>query len=121
MDEEYKTQRAGVIQLTKEHTKIPHDFIDKFMYLPPNTLCINIEDICRLLDTPKSSIIKTLKTSYNEIFDYHIDTKNNTVMMTPETFLRICFLSKKPNAAKIRRYYIEIESMLFNQLLTKAK
>lgn len=108
--------RDSVIAFTKEHTKIPHDFIDKFMYLPHNTLCVNIEDVCRLLDTPKSSIIKTLKTSYNEIFDYHIDTKNNTCMMTPETFLRICFLSKKPNAAKVRRYYIDVETMLFTQL-----
>jgi hypothetical protein len=109
MDDQYKEHRDQVIQMTKENTNIPHDFIDKFMYLPENTLCINIEDIAQVLDVKKSSVAKTLNTSYNIIIDYHDD------LVTPETFRNICFQSKKPNAAKIRRYYIEIEHMFINK------
>lgn len=113
----------------KRYTTVPNTFIDDFLEMyhentGPNDLVIDLQVVSVWLNVKKFALIKTLKLSYKQGFDYTIgkgsnpkkkDPRNNNykqVLITPDCFKRLCMQSRSKMADQVRSYFIEVENVL---------
>lgn len=95
-------------------------------------LVINIDNVSKWLNTSKSAILRTLRSSYREDIDYTIQKSTNKkgkyggnnyrlVMISPDCFKRLCMRSSTKRAEEVRTYFIELESLLVRYRTTLLK
>lgn len=87
-------------------------------------LVINLDVVAKWLGVRKDNLLQTLRESYKESFDYTAikaknpnakDNRNNNyklVMITPDTFKRLCMRSRSKKSEQVRTYFIQMESLL---------
>ena len=130
-------------KFVKRFTTVPEDFIDElFQFYDENTkqtdIVISLDAVAKWLKCSKKDLIQTLNRSYVKNIDFTIKkapnpksikgikTSNNykKVLITPDTFKRLCMLSRAKNAEMVRTYFIDIESQFIrykNQLMEGLK
>lgn len=114
----------------KEYIKllstVPAKFVDDFFeFYKEDALqtefVVDLDKVALWLQSRKSDLLKTLRSTYKEKIDYIIhrdvsDLKygNNyyKCLITPDCFKRLCMLSRTKNAELVRTYFIEIESLM---------
>ncbi len=111
----------------KKFSTLNNNFIDDFHNIyelnDNNDFIINLDIIAKWLDARKGTIKETLVRTYNKNIDYIITkeksgkiSKSNKeiIMLTPDSFKRLCLLSKTKKAEEVRTYFIELEKLLNN-------
>jgi phage anti-repressor protein len=126
------TNRLSKQDLVKLFTTIPHDFVDDFYtILDTNNdvktpFPIHLDVLAKWLNIPKSYIMKTLRDSYRIDDDYIVEKTYNTdqrkkgsgghnkhkVMLTVDTFKRLCMRSRTKKAEDVRTYFIELDDFV---------
>ena len=116
-------------EFLKKYSTLSDDFIDDFgkIYMHDDNddrnddFIINLEIICKWLETRKSRLKETLQNTYNKNIDYKVKkeregkiSKSNKeiILLTPDCFKRLCLLSRTKKAEEVRTYYIELEKIL---------
>ena len=111
-------------QLVKLFTLVPTEFVDNFYDIlqpSPEEYSIDLERVVKLLKVRKDTLMDTLRYSYKKDTDYILlyDTKANTkgnryvkVMLTSDTFKRLCMRSRSKNAELVRTYFIELDNFI---------
>jgi phage anti-repressor protein/predicted GIY-YIG superfamily endonuclease len=104
-------------------------FLDEFLgFYNERTLStdlvINLEKVALWLDAPKSALKKTLLESYKRNIDYSVSRikkekksgsggiNKELIMITPDTFKRMCMLSRTKKGGEVRQYFIELENLI---------
>ena len=116
------------IDFLKKYSTIPNQFLDDFFklfnYESNNTKekIINSNNVIKWLDIHKHNFKKTLKKSYIKDIDYSISKtqklkgtggqKNEIIMITIDCFKMICQSTQSKKGKEVRRYFIEVESLL---------
>ena len=114
-----------LIEFLKKYSSINNDFIDDFFKtydaFGENEFSVDFEKICKWLEIRKDSIKRTLDETYKLNTDYIVKSIQNTkhggnnrkqILLTPETFKRICMLSKSKKAEEVRTYFILLEKLI---------
>jgi phage anti-repressor protein/predicted GIY-YIG superfamily endonuclease len=82
-----------------------------------------LEIVAKWLDTKKGKLKETLIKSYDKNIDYIVKLEKEgkvsrhnkeIIYLTPDSFKRLCLLSKTAKAEEVRTYYLELEKMLNN-------
>jgi len=132
-----------LISNSKINKKFIKDFFgfqktEQFKDYKPFT--INLDDVAYWLESLKANLKNTLITSYIKDVDFiiiesllipnHEQSKHDkeTIIITSDTFKMLCMRSKTKKADKIRKYYINLEKLIYeykdiiiNNLNTKIK
>jgi phage anti-repressor protein len=114
----------------KKYSTLSNDFIDDFYTIYDfneynnNDLIINIDIVAKWLNSKKGKIKETLVNSYHINIDYKISkqiqnkkiSKSNKeiILLTPDSFKRLCLLSKTKKGEEVRTYFIELEKLINN-------
>jgi phage anti-repressor protein/predicted GIY-YIG superfamily endonuclease len=113
--------------IVKLFTNIPHDFVDDFYDIleskngKKDAFPIDLELLAKWLGVRKNTLVKTLKSSYNEGEDYLLyramerqrgGYNKNIILITVDTFKRMCMRSKSEKAEMVRTYFIELDNFL---------
>ena len=87
-----------------------------------NDLVINIDMVIKWLEVRKGTIKTTLLRSYKLNVDYIITkikiskssggSNNEHILITPDTFKRICLMTKSKKGDEGRTYYISLETLI---------
>jgi phage anti-repressor protein len=140
------SERLSKKDLVKLFTTIPHDFVDDFYTVldtninVPTAFPIDLDVLVKWLGVRKYNIVSTLKESYKLGDDYIIEHPHQIgnpkrgkgghnkqkVMLTIDTFKRLCMRSKTKKSEEVRTYFIELDNFvtmyktdILNGLLTK--
>jgi hypothetical protein len=78
---------------------------------------IDLDMVAELLGMQKFNLAKLLRSSYREGVDFvvlrsGVKTSYRKVLMTPQTFRRICMRSLSRQAEEVRGHFLELESLL---------
>jgi phage anti-repressor protein len=108
---------------TKETHELTNDDIKLLTETIHNTndkdLCINLDVVSKWLGVQKFNLLQTLRDSYKETLDFVITKSSDPnlkhrkynnyklVLITPDTFKRLCMKSRSRNAEQIRTYFIQ--------------
>lgn len=117
------------IDFLKKFSTIPNQFLDDFFKLFDyksgfsSDKIINLENVAKWLDVHKYALKNTLESSYVKDVDYSISKvhkpkgkggqKKEIIMITIDCFKTICQLTKSKKGKEVRRYFIEVEKLLF--------
>ena len=113
----------------KQHTSVPNEYIDSLMsiYDPEGSqtdLSIDLDAVAKYLETSKSSLLKTLRTTYKEGADYVHTTKPlprtakydgnhyKHTLISPNCFKRMCMRSNAPKAEEVRSYFASFDKLI---------
>ena len=118
-------------ELVKIFTKVPNEFVDDFFstlqdsHSEDNEFPINLELICKWLQTPKIAMRRTLKASYVIDIDYKVNilpkeqkhqgrggSNRLEVVLTIDCFKRLCMRSRTARAELVRTYFIELDDFI---------
>lgn len=127
-------KRLSKKDLVKLFTMIPHDFVDDFFDILDTSsstielFSVSLDVIAKWLGVPKGKLMETLKESYIENEHYivrqaprPISTTSNSnrgghnyklVLLTIDTFKRLCMRSRSKKAEDVRTYFIELDNFV---------
>ena len=113
----------------KKYSGVPNYFIDELFEFYNETTkesdpVIDLYIVAKWLHSTKRTLKKKLVNSYEKNIDYIEKNAPNPdrtkygnnykqVLITPDTFKRICMLSRTKKAEEVRSYFIEIEQTFF--------
>jgi phage anti-repressor protein/predicted GIY-YIG superfamily endonuclease len=124
--------KLKVTDVIKLFTQVPHKFVDDFFALYDERksidydgFTINLTMLAKWLNTDKTFLLRTLRTSYIRNTDFITESdpnkktkmggnRNLRVMITPDCMKRLCMRSRSAKAETVRTYFIEIERFLIN-------
>jgi phage anti-repressor protein len=111
------------------HTTIPGKFIDEYLNMniydaSQTDHVVDLDIACRWLNVRKGELSSTIRHSYKINVDYIISKAPNPnrtkygnnykrVLLTPDCFKTLCMLSRSKNAAEVRKYFIQLEALIF--------
>ncbi len=105
----------------KKYSSISNSFIDDFFGLyniktTNNDFVIDLDTVCKWLNSQKKTLKRTLVNTYIDKSDYIVELQKpgkgrpgETILLTPECFKRLCMLSRTEKAEEVRTYFLQIE------------
>lgn len=125
--------RLSKKDLVKLFTVIPHDFVDDFFDILDKSssstefFSVNLDVVSKWLNVAKGKLMETLIDSYKENDDYIVrkaprpnkpgsDNRGGhnykKVLLTVDTFKRLCMRSHSKKAEDVRTYFIELDNFV---------
>lgn len=111
------------------HTTIPEKFIDEYLVMgiydaAQTDHVVDLDIVAGWLHVKKNELAKTVRASYKKDIDYVISKAPNPnrakygnnykrVLLTPDSFKILCMLSRSKNATEVRKYFLQLEAMVF--------
>lgn len=114
-----RSDHGSVVKFMKSMTSIPEDFVDEILQFHYDdalrtSLVIDLDAVAAWLEVTKSSLVRTLQSSYKKDKDYNIfllPGGKKRILITPICFKLLAMSTKSKKGPMIRAYYSEVGSL----------